>query len=179
MAQEQATVARPYAEAIFSRAQETGQLDEWSSILDFLAQVVRNPEIAGLISSPKLSAQQVEALVLEIGAAQLGLEGANLVKLLVQNDRLGLVPEIALQFEQLKREHQGLLKVRVVAAFPIEDDQRDAIAAALKARLNREIEVAAETDPALLGGMIIRAGDLVIDGSVRGQLDKLAAELRI
>jgi F-type H+-transporting ATPase subunit delta len=107
------------------------------------------------------------------------LEGANLVKLLVQNDRLGLVPEIALQFEQLKREHQGLLKVRVVAAFPIEDDQRDAIAAALKARLNREIEVAAETDPALLGGMIIRAGDLVIDGSVRGQLDKLAAELRI
>jgi F-type H+-transporting ATPase subunit delta len=120
MAQEQATIARPYAEAVFNRARETDALDSWSEMLGFLAAVAQAPEVAGLIDNPKLSAEQLQALMLDIAAGQVSGEGANLVKLLVRNDRLGLLPEIVRQFEQLKRESEGLLKVQVRSAFPIE-----------------------------------------------------------
>lgn len=179
MAQEIATIARPYAEAIFGRAQDTDRLDAWSTMLEFLTQVAREPELAGLIASPKLSREQLQTLMLEIGADQLDREGANLVRLLVRNDRVGLLPEIARQYELLKREHQGVLKVQVRSAYAVDAEQEQAIAAALKARLKRDIEIAAVEDPSLLGGIVIRAGDLVIDGSVRGRLQKLASELRI
>lgn len=179
MAQEIATIARPYAEAIFGRAQETDRFEPWSAMLEFLAQVAQMPEIAGLMASPKLSRDQSQALMLDIGSQHLDQEGGNLVKLLVNNDRVSLLPEIARQYDLLKRERQGVLKVQVRSAYAIDAEQRQAIAVALKARLKRDIEIAAVEDPDLLGGIVIRAGDLVIDGSVRGRLQKLASELRI
>ncbi len=179
MAQEKTTIARPYAEAVFGRARETDQLDLWSDMLELLSAVVRSPEISGLIDNPKLSREQLQELMLEIGGGHLNDEGQNFVKIVVANDRLPLLPEIALHYEQLKRENQGVLKVEVHSAYALNAAQQKELSSALAARLGREIEISAEKDPALIGGVLIRAGDLVIDGSVRGQLRKLANELSI
>jgi F-type H+-transporting ATPase subunit delta len=179
MAQEKITIARPYAEAVFGRAQETGKLDLWSEMLGLLSAVVRSPEVSGLIANPKLSREQLQALMLEVGGGRLNDEGQNLVKLLAHNDRLSLLPEIAQMYEQLKREHQGVLQVQVRSAYAVSKAQENVLAEALKKRLGRDIEISAEKDASLIGGIVIRAGDLVIDGSVRGQLRKLTNELGI
>ncbi len=179
MAQEKTTIARPYAEAVFARARETDKLDLWSEMLGLLDAVVRSPEISGLIANPKLSRQQIEELMLEVGGGRLNDEGQNLVRLLVRNDRLAVVPEIAELYETVKRENQGMLQVQVRSAFALNKAQEKELADALKERLGCDIEISAEKDPDLIGGVLIRAGDLVIDGSVRGQLHKLANELNI
>jgi F-type H+-transporting ATPase subunit delta len=179
MAQEKLTIARPYAEAVFGRAQETDKLDLWSEMLGLLSAVVASPEVSVLIDNPSLSRDRVQGLILEVGGGRLSEEGANLVKVLAQNDRLSLLPEIAELFGQLKREREGLLQVQVRSAYALNKAQEKVLADALKARLGREIEIHAEKDPSLIGGLVIRAGDLVIDGSVRGRLRKLTNELRI
>ena len=179
MAQEKTTIARPYAEAVFSRAQETDDLEHWSEILGFLSTVVRTPEISGLIEHPKLTREQVRDLMLEIGGDHLSDEGRNLVKVLAGNDRLQVMPEIAALYEQLMHERQGRIQVQVASAYALNKSQEKVLADALKGRLGRDIEISAVKDPALIGGIVIRAGDLVIDGSVRGQLNKLANELSI
>jgi len=179
MAQEKTTIARPYAEAVFARARETEKQDLWSEMLGLLAAVVRSPEMSGLIANPKLSRKQIEELMLDIGGGRLSDEGQNLVKLLVRNDRLAVVPEITELYETLKRENQGKLQVKVRSAYALDKAHEKELAEALKAKLGREIEISAEKDPSLIGGVLIRAGDLVIDGSVRGQLHKLANELNI
>jgi F-type H+-transporting ATPase subunit delta len=117
--------------------------------------------------------------VLDIAADQVTGEAGNLIRLLVENDRLGIVSSIAEQFEALKSLEQGRLDVMVTTAFPLTDVQSAAIADALKAKLGRDIDITSIEDPELIGGMRIRAGDLVIDGSVQGQLKQLANELGI
>ena len=179
MAQEKTTIARPYAEAVFSRALETDNLGQWSDTLELLNEIVGNPEIADLIVHPKLSRDQVCDLLLKVVGDRLNAEGQNLVKLLAANDRLQVVPEIALVYEQLKHERQGRIQVHISSAYALQKAQENVLADALKEHLGRDIEITTEKDPALIGGVLIRAGDLVIDGSVRGQLNKLANELRI
>jgi F-type H+-transporting ATPase subunit delta len=179
MAQEKTTIARPYAEAVFARARETENEDLWSEMLGLLAAVVRTPEIAGLIANPKLSRARLEELMLDIGGGRLNDEGQNLLRLLVRNDRLAVIPEIAELYETRKRENQGKLQVKVRSAYALDKAHEKALAEALSAKLGREIEISAEKDTSLIGGVEIRAGDLVIDGSVRGQLRKLANELNI
>ncbi|MEJ2308350.1 MAG: F0F1 ATP synthase subunit delta [Gammaproteobacteria bacterium] len=179
MAQEASTIARPYAEAIFDRAKETGTLEQWSGALAFIATVVQDATMKTLVSNPNLTDARLTELMLDIVGDQLPDEGGNLVRLLVENDRLGVVPQIAEQFEQLKSREQGKLDVLVTTAFPLSAAQSAAIAQALKAKLGRDINISSVEDPELIGGMHIRAGDLVIDGSVQGQLTKLANELGI
>ena len=179
MAQEKTTIARPYAEAVFSRARETNEQDLWSETLGMFSTVVRAPEISGLIDNPKIPREQVLELMLEIGSDRLTDEGKNLIKILARNDRLQVLPEIAVLYEQLRREHQGTIQVKVRSAYVLNKVQEQALADVLKERLGGDIEISAEKDTSLIGGIVIRAGDLVIDGSVRGQLHKLANELRI
>ena len=179
MAQEKTTIARPYAEAVYGRAAETDKLDLWSDMLALLGAAASTPEVAELIANPLLPPDQVRELMLDIGGGHLSEEGQNLVKLLVDNDRLSLLPEIAALYERLKRERQGVLQVEVTSAYALNVAQKKALAEALKERLERDIEISAVKDPSLIGGILIRAGDLVIDGTVRGQLHKLANELRI
>lgn len=179
MAQEKTTIARPYAEAVYSRAEETDKLDLWSDMLALLSAVAGTPEVADLIANPLVPPERVRELMLEIGGGRLDEEGRNFVKVLVENDRLPLLPDIAALYERIKRERQGVLQVQVVSAYVLNQAQKKALAEALKERLDRDIEINAEKDPGLIGGILIRAGDLVIDGSVRGQLHKLANELRI
>ena len=179
MAQEKTTIARPYAEAVYGRAEETDKLELWTEMLGLLSAAVSAPEVAALIDNPLLPPERVQELMLEIGGGHLDEEGQNLVKLLVRNDRLSLLPDIATLYERLKRERQGLLQVQVTSAYALNQAQKEALAEVLKERLERDIEISDEKDPDLIGGIVIRAGDLVIDGSVRGQLHKLANELRI
>ncbi len=179
MAGEATTIARPYAEAIFARAEETSKLDAWSETLQFLAAVVNDPKLSAAIADPLFERDQLTRLMLDIGADVLDEEGRNLVRLLVQNGRLPLLPEIASLYEMLKAESQRRIEVHVRSAYALKPAQEKQIAEALKQRLGRDIIITSEKDPALIGGIHIRAGDMVIDGSVRGHLQQLANELGI
>jgi F-type H+-transporting ATPase subunit delta len=179
MAGEATTIARPYAEAAFKRAVESDKLGQWSDALGLLAAVVQDPAMAGLIANPKLGKEQLVDLVFDIVGDKLDDEAKNLVKLMAENDRLVVMPAVAALFEESKNAQEGALDVQVTAAFEIDSAQEAALADALKAKLGREVRITSEQDPELIGGVRIRAGDMVIDGSVRGQLAQLANELGI
>ncbi|MFC1602992.1 F0F1 ATP synthase subunit delta [Pseudomonadota bacterium] len=179
MAGENSTIARPYAEAVFSRASDSNKLDQWSDALGLLAAIVIDEKVAAAISNPKFESKQSVSLILDICGKHLDAEGQNLVRLLVRNGRLSVLPEIALIYEGLKNESQGRLDVEIISAYEVTKAQETSLAAALKERLGRDIQMTSEVDKELIGGVVIRAGDLVIDGSVQGRLRKLATELGI
>jgi F-type H+-transporting ATPase subunit delta len=173
------TIARPYAEAIFARADETGKLDEWSEQLEFLDLAVKQPELAGIISNPLVDKGELTNLLFDISEQQVGDEARNLLKLLVENKRLSVIPEISELFAKLKAEKDSLLNVLVKSAYVLKPAQVKQLEQTLETKLGRKITITSEKDPDLIGGIHIRAGDLVIDGSVRGQLVNLAHELGI
>lgn len=177
MAGDATTIARPYADALFARALETDTLDLWSDMLAFLAALLNEPAMDGLIASPKLDTVQKTELMFDIGDGRLSDEGQNLVRLLGHNNRLVILPEIAEAFEARKAEHEGTLDVQVTSAFDLTADEEQQLAEALKRKLGREIRVSSDKDADLIGGFRLRAGDMVIDGSVSAQLDRLATEL--
>ena len=179
MAEDAKTIARPYAEAIFARAVESDTLDLWSEMLGLLTAAAADPALAGLIASPKLDQAQMTELMLDIGGDRLSDEGQNLVRILVANRRMSVMPEIAGLYEERKAEHDGTLTVQVTSAFALDAAEEQALAEALKRKLGREIRIASEQDSELIGGFRLRAGDMVIDGSVSGQLSQLANELGI
>lgn len=171
------TLARPYAEAVFALAQEQQTLPKWSQMLGLLAEVADDERIAGLAVDPRVSPAQLTGLLLDIGGANLSEDAKNFVRLLVQNDRVMLLPAIAAQFEQLKADAEGVVEVEAIAAFELNSEQIAQITQSVQQKLGREVRLHTRVDKALIGGVIIRAGDLVIDGSVRGHLHDLAAQL--
>ncbi|MCP4993320.1 MAG: F0F1 ATP synthase subunit delta [Gammaproteobacteria bacterium] len=179
MAGEAITIARPYAEALFARAQETDSLELWAGMLSMMADVVQDPQMTRVIGNPTLSRDQLTQLMLDIGGGRLSAEGQNLLKLLVANDRLVVLPEIDELYQTLKAESQKILNVHVRSAYALKPAQEKHLADALKAKLGREIIITSEKDAELIGGVHIRAGDMVIDGSISGQLQQLANELGI
>lgn len=179
MAVDAITIARPYAEAIFSRGDESSALDLWSETLELLAAVVQDQAMAKAIADPLFDRVDLTELLLEIGGDRLGAEAQNLVRLLVANGRLSVVPEIATLYEKLKAESQHKLKVHVRSAYDFTADQEQQIAAGLKRKLGLDVTITSEQDQELIGGVHIRAGDLVIDGSIKGKIEQLANELGI
>ncbi|MDJ0807379.1 MAG: F0F1 ATP synthase subunit delta [Gammaproteobacteria bacterium] len=179
MAGDATTIARPYAEAIFARADETGKLDLWAEMLEFMSAAVSDKTLAGIVANPLFDREDLSTLMLDVGGGRLNDEGANLIKLLTVNGRLSILPEITELFEELKAEKDRMLKVHVVSAYALQATQEKQLAEALKKKLGREVTITSEKDPALIGGVHIRAGDTVIDGSVKGQLQQLANELGI
>lgn len=177
MAGDATTIARPYAEAVFQRAVETDKLQQWSDMLALLGAAAANPMLSGALANPELSREQKEELVLEIGGGRLTDEGRNLVKLLAENRRLGVLPEIAEAYEHRKSEHEGTVDVVVATAFPLKPAQEQTLAEALKTKLGQEVRITSREDPDLIGGFRLMAGDMVIDGSIAAQLDRLAHEL--
>ncbi len=179
MAIDATTLARPYAEALFARAQETNSLDVWGGTLELLAAMVQDQVMANAISDPLLNKTDLIKLILDIGGDRFNQEAKNLVQLLVENGRLPVLPEIAALYEQLKAESQQILKVHVRSAYEFTTDQEQQIAAGLKRKLGLDVTITSEQDKTLIGGVHIRAGDLVIDGSIRGKIEQLANELGI
>ena len=171
------TIARPYAHAAFLFADSHQALKEWSGMLEFLAVVAADPEMTDLIENPRLTETQIAELFIGIGADRLDDNCHNFIRLLAENRRLKLLPEIAALFEIQRRDAEQTIRAELITAFPVTAAQQAAVTAALKQRLGREIELECITDATLLGGAIIRAGDLVIDGSVLGKLERLGNSL--
>ena len=170
-------IARPYARAVFQLARDASALDRWSGTLGLLAQVAGHEEVSRLLASPSLSPAQAEALVLDVAGSHLDDEGRNLVRILAANRRLMALPAVAAIYDAYRAEEQGTLDGRLITAGDASDAVRAELESALGRRLGRTVRLHTEQDPALLGGAVIRAGDLVIDGSVRGRLTRLASAL--
>ncbi len=174
---EKSTIARPYAQAVFQLAREQNALAKWSDALQAAAVIVGDPGMQALIRNPKVTKQQLITLVKELAGKHLDDLGHNLIQLLVENHRLAYLPEVAALYEAYRREAEHIVDAQVITAFPLDDEQQRRIADALKARLGRTVTLHQTVDASLLGGVIIRAEDQVIDGSVTAQLDKLARVL--
>ena len=174
---ERATIARPYAKAAFAAAREQGRLAEWSRWLGNARSVVLSEEYRLLESSPGVSTAQLEELIAGICGADLDAQGRALLRLLTENGRLDFVPEVALQFQALEAEARNVADVEIVSAAVLGEAQRERLAAALRARLRRDVRLQCTVDPSLIGGAVVRSGDLLIDGSLKGKLERLETEL--
>lgn len=174
---EKSTVARPYALAAFELAKEKNELAKWSDMLQFTAVVASDETMQQYIDNPHVSRDTLSKLFLGICADQLTDVGTNFIKVLIENRRLDVLPEIAMLYEQHRAEAERTIDAEVISAFPLSDAQQALLAEKLKQRLGRSVNLIAKVDANLLGGAIVRAGDLVIDGSVNGQIDKLAHSL--
>lgn len=174
---EKITIARPYAQAVYELASESGNSSEWSEVLALLSQVVADEQMQVLLGSPKVSAEQLFDIVTSIGGQNLSKQGQNFIKVLISANRLQFAPHIAELFETLRAEAEGVVDVQVCAAYQLEQAQQDKIAEAIAARLGKKVKISATVDSSLIGGAIIRANDAVIDASIRGRLNELANNL--
>jgi F-type H+-transporting ATPase subunit delta len=171
------TIARPYARAAFEEASAAGGLEAWSDSLRIASQVVTDTRVQGLLGNPHVTPEQLAQLFIDIGGKGLGDHGANFVRTLAENGRLSYLPEIASLFESMKDEAQGVADVTIISAATLDQAQQQKLAAALEKRLKRKVRVHTEIDPQLIGGAVIRSGDLVIDGSLSARLARIAYEL--
>lgn len=171
------TAARPYAQAAFDEAQKLGELKSWSEMLSELAAAVGNADLQAVIRSPKISVSKLSDLMLALVGGKASQIAQNFIRLLVENERLLVLPEISAQFEVLRAEAEKSVDVVVTSAYDLSDAQKQKVVAALKVKMGREIKLSCEVDRELLGGIVIRAGDKVIDGSARTRLTELAVAL--
>lgn len=174
---ELATLARPYAAAVFKRSFETGTTEKWSKSLAFVSAVLNDNEISAAVANPKVSKERLSALMLDICQGQVDEEGANFLKLLVQNNRLTLAPTIAELFEAYKAESEGYVDVEVSTAYAFSKEEKQSFTSTLEKTLSKKVHMNVTVDKSLIGGVLVRAGDRVIDGSIRGQLQQLAKRL--
>ncbi len=172
------TLARPYAKAVFAEAQEKKALDAWSDDLALLVAYATNDEMTTLLVHPSLTAEQQAQTLIDVCGDKLTDTAKNLVTILAENKRLTLLPEIATLYEELKAEMENTVDVLVTSARPLTKAQVTKLSKVLKAKLQSEIRMNSEVDESLIGGVIIRAGDLVIDGSLTAKLSKLAEAMK-
>lgn len=171
---EPTTLARPYAKAAFEFARDVKALDRWSNMLATVASVAEFPQVQKLLQSPNFSAEEKGQRLVEICGDDVDNKVSNFIMYLARNDRLPLLDEVRELFELLKAQQERTIDVDITTAFAIDDEQQNKLANALKAKLQRDVKLQTSVDHALLGGAVIRAGDLIIDGSIRGRLEKLA-----
>ncbi len=174
---ELSTVARPYAEAIINLATEKNTLDKWSDDLSFLSTMTQDSAVAKMVANPNVDTQTLTKILLDVCESE-GDVVKNLVKTLIDNQRLGVVPHIAVEYEKLKAEKQNILKVELVSAYEVTPEQQQELQTALEKRFGKQINICVSLNADIVGGWIIRAGDEVIDASVKGRLQQLATELR-
>ena len=172
------TLARPYAEAVFRMASSEGDLSAWSKRLQTLAAIASDPQAANLITDPSVASARVASLMIDVAGADLGERGSNLVKVLAENGRLSVLPEIAAQFETLKALAEGVIEATITSAQVLTQAQIDDLVAGLKAKFKRAVNVSVAVDPGLIGGAVIAVGDQVIDGSVKGRLERMSFALQ-
>lgn len=171
------TIARPYAQAVFKLARENNSLEQWSAMLVTAAAVVQDPAMCEVMASARLDREQITTMMIEVCADALDEQGRNLIRLLDENDKLRLLPEIAVVYEHYRAEAEQTIEAEMVSAFPVTESQQEKMASALAKRLGSKVSLDVSVDQTLLGGAIIRAGDMIIDGSVQGKLNKLASAM--
>lgn len=174
---EAATLARPYASAVFDIAKSGGELDRWSRMLGFLSVATTERTVQQLLAAPDVADEQKAFRLAELVGDELNDRARKFLGVLASNKRLPLLTEIYIQFETLRALEQRSLDVAVISAFALSDTEESSLKNSLRERFDKEINMTSEVDSSLLGGAIIRAGDTVIDGSARGKLDKLAATI--
>ena len=171
------TISRPYAQAIFELAQEQSKLQAWSDMLQLAAQVAGDEAMQAIMGNTSVTKAQLTDLFLSVCGKNLTDQGGNLIKLLVENRRLSVLPEMANQFETLKAEAEKTIEAEVTSAFEVSAEHQKLLQQQLKKRLGREVNLTCRVDESLLGGAVIKAGDTVIDGSTLGQIRKLSIKL--
>jgi F-type H+-transporting ATPase subunit delta len=174
---EKATIARPYARAAFEFAQAAGGLKQWSESLAVAAAVVSDPSVSRLLNHPRVTPTQLVELIAEVAGSKFDSSANNFIATLALNRRLGLLPYVASMYEVLRAEVEGMADVEVISAVPLDAAQQQRLTAALQTRLKRTVRLHCSVDASLMGGAIVRASDLVIDGSVKERLVRLAATL--
>ncbi|WEF12148.1 F0F1 ATP synthase subunit delta [Pectobacterium actinidiae] len=171
------TVARPYAKAAFDFAVENQALDRWQNMLAFSAEVARNEQIAELLSGAVAPIELAKTFIAVCGD-QLDEAGQNLIRVMAENGRLPVLPEVLEQFIQLRAALESTVDVDVISANTLGEQQLSKIAAAMEKRLSRKVKLNCKIDKSVMAGVVIRAGDMVIDGSIRGRLERLADVLQ-
>ncbi|SRR6056297_2756464 len=171
------TLARPYARAAFELADKSGTADHWSRALGLAAQVAADPEAAALIGHPRVDAERLLSLFGDVLGEHMDGPVRGFLDVLMHYRRLPLLPEIAAQYETLRRASEDRIKVRVTSAVELDETQRQKLADRLKQRFGSDVDMETEVDADLIGGLIVRAGDKVIDASVRGRLQQLGRQL--
>jgi F-type H+-transporting ATPase subunit delta len=175
---ELATLARPYAEAAFALARESGALPKWADTIGLLAAVASDAKVSAAVDNPKLSAEQKRSLFATVMGDKLDVTTTSFVNVLLDADRVKLLPQINEHFQALKRDNDNVARATIVSAFPLTQQQRDELKGALAKRYSRQIETVEEVDASLLGGAKIIVGDQVIDRTVIGQLNKMSRQIK-
>ena len=174
---EPTTLARPYARAAFEHARAAGELAAWQTALSELAAITTQPKVAAAMRDPNQTAAQRASTLSSLAGDTVPTAVGNLLAIMSDNGRLSLIPEVAKLFDQLKQAVESAVAVHVTSAYPLSDAETQQLTETMQEKLERSITLTSETDPSLLGGALIRADDLVIDGSVRGRLNKLTGTL--
>ncbi len=173
------SIARPYAQAVFELAKETGRFEDWSNQLEMLSEIAEHPDFNALVSDPRITREQVLSVVLEITGEHLDEQAQNFVKILSHYRRLSALPLIARQFESLRAEDEGVIEAELEAAYELDSEQQAQLIEALQQRMGRKVRLTSQINKDLIGGVVVRTGDWVIDGSIRARLDKLASSLGV
>jgi F-type H+-transporting ATPase subunit delta len=163
--------------AVFAQAREENDLPAWSDMLAFLDRGVTDPTMAGIIADPRVERGRLASLMLDVGEGVLSNTGKNFVRVLIENHRLALVPEIRQLYEVERADYEGSSRVEVRSAFELDDQYQKVIRDAVAKRTGRDVDFDITVDDTLIGGVVIKVGDTVIDASLRGRLDQLALQL--
>ncbi len=174
---ELATLARPYANAVFVLAREHRALDLWARRLGVMAAAADEDRVRALLASPEVPAEQKAFSLAEVCGGEVDERGRKFLLVLARNGRLPLLGEISRRFDELKAAEERNLDVEVLSTYPLTEAQSERLKDALQTKFGKQVRLSSDVDPSLLGGAVVRAGDTVIDGSVRGRLDKLAESL--
>ena len=175
---ELATIARPYAEAAFALARENGALPKWADTMATLASVSVDAKVSAAVDNPKLSVAQKQAMFAALLGDKLDAGATSFINVLLEADRVKLLPQINEHFQSLKRDNDNVARATIVSAFALTEQQRDELKGALAKRYGRQIEAVEEVDATLLGGAKIIVGDQVIDRTVIGQLNKMSRQIK-
>ncbi|MBE9516542.1 MAG: F0F1 ATP synthase subunit delta [Proteobacteria bacterium] len=174
---ERKTLARPYAEAAFQLAQERNELKAWADMLSLAAVVAEDDQVRAVAHNPQVERAAIAELFDSVIGKSMAKDGGNFIKLLLENGRVDLLTEINELFRDFRADAEGRVEAEVLTAYKLTAAQSKAIAEGLKRRLGREVDIVSKVDASLLGGVVIRADDLVIDGSVKGYLQSLSSQI--
>ena len=170
---DEATIARPYARAAFEHAHAAGQLAAWGELLERASVVLADERVHALVGNPHVQRAALVEFVVDLAGASGNEKAANFIRLLADNGRLALLPQIATQYAELRAEVENTVDVTVTSAMPLTAEQSEKLTQALTRRLRRTVRLSATVDPSLIGGAVVQAGDFVVDGSLRGRVERL------